>query len=54
MRKVKLVVGDAALDDKACIVKHISYLEQQVHKLVLLIPSNDVENLDRGVPTREP
>ena len=56
VRKVKVAVGDAALDDKGRRVKHImiSYLERPVHKLVLLVPSNDVESLDRGVPTKEP
>ncbi|XP_015748349.1 PREDICTED: uncharacterized protein LOC107328140 [Acropora digitifera] len=49
VRKIKEAVGDAALD-----VKHISYLKRPVHKLVLLVPSNDVESLDQGVPTKEP
>ena len=54
VRKAKLAVGDASLDDKGRKVKHISYLERPVQKLVLLVPSNDVEDLDRGVPTKEP
>lgn len=51
---VKLAVGDATLDDKGRRVKHISYLEQPVQKLVLLVPSNDVEDSDREVPSKEP
>ncbi|XP_067029772.1 uncharacterized protein [Acropora muricata] len=54
VRKVKVAVGDAALDDKGRRVRHISYLKRPVHKLVLLVPSNDVESLDQGVPTKEP
>ena len=54
VRKAKLAVGDASLDDKGRKVKHISYLERPVQKLVLLVPSNDVEDSDRGVPTKEP
>ena len=53
VRKAKLAVGDATLDDKGRRVKHISYLERPVQKLVLLVPSNDVEDSDRGVPTKE-
>jgi len=51
MRKVKLAVRDASLDDKGRRVKHISYLERPVQKLVLLVPSNDAKDLNRGVPT---
>lgn len=54
VRKAKLAVGDATLDDKGRRVKHISYLERPVQKLVLLVPSNDGEDSDRGVPTKEP
>ena len=54
VRKVTLAVGDATLDDKGPRVKHISYLERPVQKLVLLVPSNDAEDLNRGVPTKEP
>ena len=50
VRKVKLVVGDGTLDDKGRRVKHISYLERPVQKLVLLVPSDE----NRGVPTEEP
>ena len=53
VRKAKLAVGDATLDHKGRRVKHISYLERPVQKLVLLVPSNDVEDSDRGVPTKE-
>ena len=54
VRKIKVAVGDAALDDKRGRVKHISYLKRPVHKLVLLVPSNDSESLDQGFPTKEP
>ena len=54
VRKVKLAVGDATLDDKGRRVKHISYLERPVQKLVLLVPSSDLEDSNRGVPTKEP
>ena len=54
MRKVKLAVGDASLDDKGHRVKHISYLERPVQKLVLLVPTDDVTDSNRGVPTKEP
>ena len=54
VRKVKLAVGDASLDDKGRRVKHISYLERPVQKLVLLVPSDDGEDSNRGVPTKEP
>ena len=37
-------------DDKGRRVKHISYLERPVQKLVLLVPSDE----NRGVPTEEP
>ena len=52
VRKVKLLVGDATLDDDGRRIKDVSYLERPVHKVVLLVPSDDVEN--RGVPTEEP
>jgi len=48
VRKVKLAVGDATLDNKGCRVKHVSYFEQPVQKLVLLVPSNDTEDSNRG------
>ena len=54
VRKVKLAVGDATLDDKGRRVKHISYLKRPVQKLLLLISSNDPEDSNRGVPTKEP
>ena len=54
VRKVKLAVVDATLDDKGHRVKHISYLERPVQKLVLLVPSHDVEDLHWGVHTKEP
>ena len=49
VRKAKLAVGDVTLDGKGRRVKNISYLERPVHKLVLLVPSEN-----RGVPTEEP
>ena len=42
VRKVKVAVRDAALDDEGRRVKHISYLKRPVHKLELPVPSNDV------------
>ena len=50
VRKEKLTVGDATLDDKGRGVKHISYLERPVQKLVLLVPSDE----NRKVPTEKP
>ena len=47
--KAKLAV-DVILDGKGRRVKNISYLEQPVHKLVLLVSSEE----NRGVPTEEP
>lgn len=52
VRKVKLAVGDATLDSNGRRVKHITFLERPVQKLVLLVPNSDVENW--GVPTEEP
>ena len=50
VRKATLAVGDVTLDDKGRRVKNISYLELPVHKLVLLVPSEE----NRGVSTEEP
>ena len=50
VRKAKLAVGDGTLDDKGRRVKHISYLERPVQKLVLLVPRDE----NRRDPTEEP
>ena len=41
VRKVKVAMADSTLDDKGRRQKPISYLEQPVHKLVLLLANEE-------------
>ena len=50
--KVKMAIATESLDDSGRLGKLIVYLERPVQKLILLLPSDRVE--DQGIPTKEP
>ena len=52
VRKVKVMVGTDILGSRGKCVKPLVYLERPVHKLFLLVPYDEQENLE--IPDREP
>ena len=52
VRKVKMAIATESLDDSGRPTKPIVFLERPVQKVILLLPSDRVE--DQGIPTKEP
>ena len=52
VRKVKMAIATESLDHSGRPTKPIVYLERPVQKVILLLPSDRVE--DQGIPTKEP
>ena len=52
VRKVKMAITTESLDDSGRPTKPIVFLERPVQKVILLLPSDRVE--DQGIPTKEP